>query len=114
MAPLLKPEPRVFERKRKSLAKSAIRRDVYAAVDRRENYRCRVFGTPADPRATDMLTRGHHHHIVFRSRGGNDTTDNLVLLSAEAHALVHARRLWITGNANQRLTFEFNGRTWKG
>jgi hypothetical protein len=75
-------------------------RAAHAAVDARDGRQCRCCGR------RDKL---HRHHIVFRSKGGNDTTENLVTICEFCHAMLHARQLWIFGkNADARLTFEIH------
>jgi RNA-directed DNA polymerase len=39
------------------------------------------------------ITEWHRHHIIWRSNGGKDTTDNLVLLHPECHRQVHSQKL---------------------
>ncbi|MCI0528249.1 MAG: group II intron reverse transcriptase/maturase [Nitrospira sp.] len=39
------------------------------------------------------ITEWHRHHIIWRSNGGRDTTDNLVLLHPECHRQVHSQKL---------------------
>ncbi len=39
------------------------------------------------------LTGWHSHHIVWRSKGGNDSTDNRVLLHPTCHQQVHSQKL---------------------
>lgn len=101
-----KPEPRVIARTAREAAKATQRRKVYQAVNVRDRYRCVACGKPADPRALDMMRHGHHHHIQYRSRGGKDTTANVVLLCARDHADLHAGRLTITGNADRTLKIQ--------
>jgi hypothetical protein len=97
-------------------SKTQRRQDVYRKVDQRDRYRCRAYGTPADPYAPTLLQRGHHHHVQFRSQGGNDTTANLCLLSPTAHDEVHKRILFISGNADKTLRFKHTktGKVWRG
>ena len=48
----------------------------------------------------------HHHHVRFKSHGGQDTLDNLILLCPICHADIHAYRLAIIGDdANGVLRF---------
>lgn len=35
------------------------------------------------------------HHIKFKSRGGSDTEENLILLCNICHGLIHQERMWI-------------------
>lgn len=103
MRTLAKPESRAHERRDRAKAKLQAVRAVYAIVDRRDGYRCRACQRPADPRAIDLLKRGERHHIVLRSAGGKDATDNLCLLCASCHADRHAGRLHISGHGDGRL-----------
>jgi len=43
------------------------------------------------------------HHIVYRSRGGDHSTENLVCLCFNCHRDVHDHRLTIAGNADTDL-----------
>ena len=56
------------------------------------------------PFAVDMLRRGEHHHIVPRSRGGEDSTANVILISLEMHKAIHAGKVRVEGNADEALT----------
>jgi len=79
-------------------------RDVHRQVDQRERYRCRICGRPCDPAAADLLRRGHHHHVTFRSQGGEDSTANEILTCADCHASIHAGKVHVEGNADVALT----------
>ena len=48
----------------------------------------------------------HLHHLVYRSRGGKWTPENIASLCAGHHALVHAGRITISGNANVHLDIQ--------
>ena len=39
------------------------------------------------------LTRWHSHHLIYRSLGGTDGTNNLVLLHPDCHRQVHSKKL---------------------
>jgi 5-methylcytosine-specific restriction endonuclease McrA len=102
-----KPRPKVLEKRDLQREAERQKRDAYAAVDLRDGRRCRCCGQSADPRAMSALQRGHRHHLIFMSRGGQDTLANLVLLCAVCHARVHCRELVIVGdNANKVLRFQ--------
>jgi hypothetical protein len=97
-----RPRPAVFDKRDERRDRERIRRSVYAAVSARDEHRCRCCGRK------ESL---HHHHLVFRSKQGGDTTENVLLLCVLCHALLHARQLWILGkNADKRLTFELHER----
>lgn len=94
-----KPRAAFFDKRDAARDKERAKRSAYAAVDARDQHRCRCCGK----RAT------HKHHIRFRSKGGEDASANLVSLDAGCHALIHARQLWIVGsNADKRLVFEIH------
>jgi hypothetical protein len=93
-----KGRPAIFDKRDLSREKDQRRRSVYLAVDRRDERACRCCG---------RREKLHHHHLIFRSRQGEDAPENILLLCAFCHALLHARQLWILGkNADRRLTFE--------
>jgi len=83
----------------KNRRKAANYRKVCAEVDKRDAKVCRVC------RIWDGGAL-HHHHIVFRSQGGKDTTDNICIVCAGCHTDIHDRRIRVTGNANETLTIE--------
>ena len=91
-----KPGSRAAEKKAARRDEQANWRKVVRAVQDREKFLCRC-----------CHLRGEHaHHLRFRSRGGNDTVDNVVLLCQVCHADIHAYRLSIVGNdANGLLKF---------
>lgn len=93
-----KGRPSCFDKRDQSREKLNLQRSVYAAVSSRDDHRCRCCAR------RESL---HHHHLVFRSRQGADSTENVLLLCRYCHALLHARQLWILGkDADKRLTFE--------
>lgn len=80
----------------KNRRKAANYKRVCAEVDARDRKTCRVC------RIWDGGVL-HHHHIVFRSQGGKDTTANIATVCAGCHNDIHARRIFVTGNANGTL-----------
>jgi 5-methylcytosine-specific restriction endonuclease McrA len=65
-------------------------------VDVRDGLRCRICGEYA---GVDI----QHHHIVYRSKGGEDTTANLISLCANCHLVgVHRGHFRLSGNADTR------------
>ena len=95
-----KERPSVFEKRDTKRDREAVRRSVYASVDARDARQCRCCG---------RREKLHHHHLMFRSKGGGDCTENVLLLDVLCHALLHARQLWIVGtNADKRLRFEIH------
>lgn len=83
----------------KNRVKAANYRKVCAEVDTRDLGHCRVCHCFCAPYV-------HHHHIVFRSQGGKDTTENLITVCTQCHADIHERRIRVTGNANVTLKIE--------
>jgi 5-methylcytosine-specific restriction endonuclease McrA len=79
-------------------------RDVYAKVNLRERYRCRICRAYCNPHAVSLLDRGHHHHIVFRSAGGATTTENVILVDSRCHNDIHKHRIAVEGNAEKAIT----------
>lgn len=91
---------RADEQLEEQAAAAANERDVYAAVTKREEHRCRVCGAWCNPQATGLLEKGHHHHVVYRSAGGPTTLENICLLCAKCHNDEHQHRISIEGNAH--------------
>lgn len=80
------------------------RKAAYRLVDIRDQRRCR---------ACDAKGILEHHHLRGRQVKDAETTGNILLLCKPCHDLRHIKRtLVITGNADQLLTFEHDGRTW--
>lgn len=73
---------------------AAIWRAVCRVVDARDGRECRACGKRTNPDAIGLL-RGHRHHMVYRSAGGKDTSENLVTLCAADHDAEHRSRLRI-------------------
>ena len=92
-----KPEPRVIAKRQKRLDLAQEERTCRAAVRWRDKGRCVVPHCRAISR--------HLHHIVYRSHGGQWQTQNICSLCPAHHALVHAGKIQISGNADEELTF---------
>lgn len=67
--------------------------DLYLAIERRDRGRCRV---------CCRIAWLHRHHIIYRSRGGADTSDNLISVCRECHADIHGGTLKLHGDADRR------------
>lgn len=92
-----KSRPAFFSRRDQAREKLRTLQAVHAAVRQRDSRQCRCCGKPAT----------HQHHIVYRSKGGENSSENLITLDAGCHALIHARQLWIIGtNADKWLLFD--------
>ena len=90
-SPIKKREPKRSAKRLPPVEYAALR----AAVLARDHWACQAPITnlyqmpgPIDP-----------HHIIFRSQGGEDTMENLITLCRYHHDEIHARRLWIIGDA---------------
>ena len=83
----------------KNRRKATAYKRVCAQVDARDGVFCRVCWAGCQ--------RGrHHHHLTFRSRGGKDTTDNIVVVCGPCHEDIHQHRLTVTGSGNGHLQIE--------
>ncbi len=97
---------RVEDAQDRKSAQEAQWRAVCKIVDARDKRTCRACGRKSDPDAVGLLKRGHRHHIVYRSAGGEDVSSNLVTLCAVCHDDEHVKRtLEIDGNADDALGF---------
>lgn len=103
-----KPRPRLLEKRDAQREQDREWDRVCAEILARDQRTCRccerqgsydVFGAQAL----------HRHHLQFRSRGGMDTSRNLITVCAICHSLIHARQLWPIGtDANKRISFEIH------
>ena len=94
-----KPEPRARVKARRKRLKARHRSEVMQAVDLRDGMKCRVCRRSTT--VYDLPLNPHHHHIIFRSRGGVDSLQNIVLLCALCHDRVHrSGMLRLSGNAD--------------
>lgn len=93
-----KPEPRIVANKRRRLDLAALERECRAAVKRRDKGHCVV---PGCKERTNL----HLHHIVYRSHSRRMTwlTSNCCLVCPAHHALQHAGKIHISGNADEHL-----------
>lgn len=96
---------RVDEAKEKKAADDLAWRAVCLIVDRRDGRQCRCCDKRSDPEATGLLTRGHRHHLIYRSAGGEDVSSNLATLCGSCHSDEHHNKLRIEGNPDVALTF---------
>jgi 5-methylcytosine-specific restriction endonuclease McrA len=93
-----------------------------AKVFQRDKGRCRAFGTPVAFSSPDPKKLAHVHHVIYRSAGGSNELDNLILLSLPAHEMVHQMgTLDVTGDGNALVTFTLKNletgkviRVWEG
>lgn len=97
-----KPPSRYHDKAERQATKMAEERRVYALVTNREDHGCRVCGKFINPRGVGLLNKGHHHHVVYRSRGGDTSITNVVLLCARCHADEHDGTLQLSGDAELR------------
>jgi 5-methylcytosine-specific restriction endonuclease McrA len=93
-----KPEPSIYGKQQAKRDLAKLERDVRLAVRKRDKGKCVVPGCKESSR--------HLHHIVFRSRGGKWDTRNICSLCPAHHALVHAHRITIAGNADEHLEIQ--------
>ena len=100
MSTLAKPEPRAKVKARQRRAKATAWQVLRATVYDRDLGRCRVCHVPVKFQSAYPWDIGHTHHLTYRSRGGADRVENLVLLCGECHSDVHDRRLVLTGTAD--------------
>lgn len=91
--------PTAKRRAKKARARRALYGRVCRLVDKRDGPHCRVCG--------GLLVSGaHHHHIIPRSLGGPHTTANVCLVCPSCHLAIHAKRISVSGNADERLLIE--------
>lgn len=115
-APLLKPsklerDVRRYERRqakakatRATAGKEArLWQRIRSTVFERDRGRCRVCDVSVRLTGRSPFDAAHVHHIKYRSAGGTDNLENLVLLCGVCHDDEHQHRIDITGNGDGQL-----------
>lgn len=74
-------------------------------VFQRDGGRDRAFGTPLVFDGSNTFTASQLHHVVYRSHGGTDTTDNTITVSLATHNLIHEGLLKVEGDPDSTVTF---------
>lgn len=95
-----KPEPRWKTKAKKVAQEAKAQKECYAHVDRRDSHCCRV--CRARVGGVGMLQAVHHHHLVYRSRGGDHDTKNVLSLCVKCHSAVHHGEIRLSGDADVR------------
>jgi len=67
--------------------------NLKAYILHRDGYQCQ--------KCKAKNTKLHVHHIIFRSKGGTDTPDNLISLCESCHSKLHAGEFEIKGNRSK-------------
>lgn len=93
-----KPAPRWLEKAQRRADEARAIKACYAQVDRRDGPHCRVCGRRVG--GLGMLEARHHHHLVYRSRGGEHLTRNVLSLCRPCHAAVHDSEVRLSGDAD--------------
>lgn len=91
-----KGDSRAEAKRAKRLDKQQRERECREAVKRRDKGKCVVPGCKERSE--------HMHHITYRSKGGKWRSENICSLCPSHHAMVHAGRIHISGNADDHLT----------
>ena len=68
-------------KKVKRLSRSILLK-LFEKVHERDNYTCQICGK-------EKYGLDYPHHVLFKSRGGSDTNENLITLCMECHRKVH-------------------------
>ena len=74
-------------------------------VWQREDFQCQCCRRRVFRCVTVMEAQGHVHHWKYRSLGGLDSIDNLILLCLRCHERVHAGELDVKGRTAHTATF---------
>ena len=94
---------RADERDDASREKESERARIYRLVDRRDGDHCRLCGIRIEVHAHRLSRRVEHHHIEYRSQGGQDTTANVIRICRGCHELIHVKGLLsVEGDADAR------------
>lgn len=76
-------------KKVKRLSRSILLK-LFEKVHERDNYACQICGK-------EKYGLDYPHHVLFKSRGGSDTSENLITLCMECHRKVHDEKINIKG-----------------
>jgi hypothetical protein len=95
-----KPEPRWKAKAKQAADNTRLLKLCYADVDRRDGHGCRVCHKRVG--GIGMLYAAHHHHLVYRSKGGAHERANVVTLCVRCHQAVHDGEIRLTGDADAR------------
>lgn len=96
-------ETRTEYRDRRKAEKVAEEKSISEQVDERDQHVCRVTGVFLTAGASDPHKRKEQHHMVARSiadRTVTETTANRITISAATHQLIHAGKLFLSGDAD--------------
>jgi 5-methylcytosine-specific restriction endonuclease McrA len=106
-----KGESRFARKQQARIEEAKALRRCYAAVDARDRRQCRVCRKRTDPNAIGLLDRGQHHHLVYRSRGGDHHPRNVLTLCSQCHQSQHGGLIRLSGDADHLdpLTGKWNG-----
>ena len=92
----LRAKVRAAEDRRESAEWTAISKAIYV----RDHGCCRVCGRETKRLSENPLLRAQCHHIVYRSAGGGDHSDNLINVCGVCHDQEHAHVIQITGHGD--------------
>jgi 5-methylcytosine-specific restriction endonuclease McrA len=96
-----KPSPRWLDKAKRRAAEAKAIKDCYAQVDARDGHACRV--CQARVGGVGILEAVHHHHLVYRSKGGSHDASNVLSLCVKCHHALHNGEIALSGDANARL-----------
>ena len=95
-----KPAPRWRTKQQARAAEAKQMKEAFRQVEARDGRACRVCKRRLQ--SIGVVDGWHHHHLQYRSRGGEHTTDNLVLLCPKCHTAVHDAEIRLSGDADLR------------
>jgi 5-methylcytosine-specific restriction endonuclease McrA len=95
-----KPAPRWLAKAKRKAEEMKELKACHAIVDARDGRQCRV--CQARVGGIGMLEAVHHHHLVFRSKGGSNQPDNILSLCVRCHHALHNGEIALSGDANAR------------
>lgn len=97
--PAPKTPPRFLEKAARKAAEVKAIKDCYRQVDARDGATCRLCKRNVGGKTMD--TARVHHHLIFRSAGGEHTTANVLSICPFCDDLIHREgKLKVSGNAD--------------
>jgi hypothetical protein len=97
--PVPKPAPRWLQKAKRKADEARAIKACYAEVDRRDGDQCRICQVHVG--GISMLRKRIHHHLVFRSKLGTHTPDNVLSICMRCDDAIHREGvLKVSGDAN--------------
>jgi 5-methylcytosine-specific restriction endonuclease McrA len=101
-----KDRPRILLKAAKDADAKTVADAMVKTIRKRDKNRCRCCGVFVHFDSIVLpLKQGQVHHIIYRSKGGANDSNNLVLVCAKCHAKIHAHEIEVVGTSAKDVQF---------